>query len=228
MRIVSRNNGTDYFDLIGSIDGHLIMLSMQGSVDLDSERYFALRHDVDGPFDHALKFARAEHENGLRSTYFLHPNRGYFYMDGFLEKCRDLESMGHEVGLHCDALEKWIETGEAGPIERFVFPHLDHLRFAGIRVVGTSAHGSQACKDRGVKAYDIWEESPNKDVGEIPRISLSDYGLDYEAYFLRRDAYVTDSGCRMNDAANRIKEFNKLPAGMLQFLSHPMHWDITK
>jgi hypothetical protein len=61
-----------------------------------------LRHDVDLSLEAALEMARIEHELGVRATYFLMTESGFYNLDSQLGHYaqRQLRNWGHAVGLH--------------------------------------------------------------------------------------------------------------------------------
>jgi hypothetical protein len=61
-----------------------------------------LRHDVDLSLEAALEMARIEHELGVRATYFLMTESGFYNLDSHVghQTLRQLRQWGHAVGLH--------------------------------------------------------------------------------------------------------------------------------
>jgi hypothetical protein len=61
-----------------------------------------LRHDVDLSLEAALEMARLEHELGVRATYFLMTESGFYNLDSQVGRYahRQLRQWGHAVGLH--------------------------------------------------------------------------------------------------------------------------------
>ena len=61
-----------------------------------------LRHDVDLSLDAALELARVEHELGVRATYFLMTESGFYNLESRVgrETLVQLRELGHAVGLH--------------------------------------------------------------------------------------------------------------------------------
>src|SRR5436305_7439061 len=61
-----------------------------------------LRHDVDLSLEAALEMARIEHELGVRATYFLMTESGFYNLDSHVgqQTLRQLREWGHAVGLH--------------------------------------------------------------------------------------------------------------------------------
>lgn len=68
------------------------------------ERCVILRHDIDTSINDALKLARLERELGVTSTYFV-LLRTDAYNPASMESTaaiREIQGMGHEIGLHFD------------------------------------------------------------------------------------------------------------------------------
>ncbi len=61
-----------------------------------------LRHDVDRRPSTALRMAKLEHEEGLRSTYY------FRYVKGIFDPAiiHEISALGHEVGYHYETLSK--------------------------------------------------------------------------------------------------------------------------
>jgi len=61
-----------------------------------------LRHDVDLSLEAALEMARIEHELGVRATYFLMTESGFYNLDSHVGHYaqRQLRNWGHAIGLH--------------------------------------------------------------------------------------------------------------------------------
>ena len=71
-----------------------------------SRRVIGLRHDVDdnpGAFDTALEMARWECDHGYSSTYYLLHGSRYWTADN-LVRALEFEDLGHEVGIHVNAI----------------------------------------------------------------------------------------------------------------------------
>lgn len=63
-----------------------------------------LRHDVDISPEGALKLGKIEKEHGVVSNFFFQLNAGTYQMlsEYCVDICKELQSMGHLVGLHVD------------------------------------------------------------------------------------------------------------------------------
>ena len=70
----------------------------------DTERCVILRHDVDYSLKCSLKFAHIEADLGVSSTYFVLLTSDFYNVasPNCLRILRELQSMGHEIGLHFD------------------------------------------------------------------------------------------------------------------------------
>src|SRR5205807_4619721 len=90
----------------------------------------ALRHDVDDRLESALELARREHARGLRATYFVLHSAPYWEREDLVERLRELQALGHELGWHNDLVTLALVHGR-DPAE-YLRRELDRLRSAGI------------------------------------------------------------------------------------------------
>lgn len=74
----------------------------------DSQKVCFLRHDIDLEMGFAIKLAKIEHDAGIHSSFFVLHTMPYFYQDGFIESCKEIQSLGHEIGLHNSVLSECI------------------------------------------------------------------------------------------------------------------------
>jgi len=208
-----------------------------------------LRHDVDIDLNVAYKFSQIESSLGFRSTYFiLHSAPYYLVNPGNMEVHSNeiipiLKSMQNErhfeIGWHNDLVTLQV-IYNINPVT-FFHNELNWLRSNGIKIYGTAAHGSNYCKTYHYLNYYFFEECSfpvvlnrennifvPKDGKSIKLIKarLSDFNLQYEAYFLNNnkafsDATVTN-GIRWNIG---MLDLNQLqPGDRVIVLLHPIHW----
>ncbi len=103
-----------------------------------------MRHDVDYSLEKALVIARAEAEQGCRSTFYLLHTADYWGDDNFDEWCRELELLGHEVALHVNFVAQWYR-GEIEELDTAIEAATRRLRATGVSVSGWAAHGDPDC-----------------------------------------------------------------------------------
>lgn len=256
MRIISKKTGGEYERLIKDIEAP-VWLFDEYDEQLKSPEMPALyiRHDVDHDLEHALAFARAEASYGIKSTYFLLHTAGYFdYSQQFLDRCKELIDLGHRVGLHNNIITEWLVTGRE-PAAIAAKP-LSFFWKNGIIMSGSSSHGDPMCYRANYINYEIWQECPwpSKHQLSVKQIRMQELLLNYEAYFLHRDYYLSDSGGRWRadmsvhdqrfmsaddqrftveqdgrgaiDPYLVISVYNSKP-GVMQVLAHPVWWEVV-
>jgi hypothetical protein len=199
----------------------------------DSERVIGLRHDVDNSLEPALNFARWEADRGYRSTYFLLHSAAYWTSGRLEEAVREMSELGHEVGIHNNAIAEHVRTGR-DPHE-ILKEATEQLRSYGVTVVGTVAHGDKLCREREFINDELFEEcerfgdelwlggGPHR-IGAIPveRKPLAYHGLEYDSNWLHRPFYASDSGGVWQGEVDRVPHHDF--SGQLHILIHPCWW----
>lgn len=200
----------------------------------------AVRHDVDdneGSWQTALKMARWEHDGGYLSTYFLLHSASYWGRPGFWEGVQEIASLGHEVGIHNNAIATAIRTGRE-PFWILEEAVVDLEETLGTNVVGTVAHGDELCQDRwGLRFVndEIFTECARPNVGKGNRVirgtnlrldpqPLVTFGLLYDSNYLPRKWYVSDSGGSWSQPWQRTVEQFASQEGQLHLNIHPDWW----
>lgn len=168
----------------------------------------AVRHDVDHSIEHAAKFAEWEFRNGFQSTYFLLHSAGYWMNDyaRTMETAQYIADMGHEIGIHNDAIsESYIVQPGGGSLSlacRILQESIGELRDDGFNVVGCADHGGVHNNTA------MWIEC-----------DLSSFGLEYEAYQAHRTAnYISDNRGTWRAPLEHV------PSKQTHVLIHPCHW----
>ncbi len=195
-----------------------------------NSEYLAIRHDVDHRLDLALKMARIEREEGIRSTYYLLPPGDYnsprnYYgsiVDGQIyasaelaEGALELQSLGHEVGLHNDFLQ--LSTLLRRPVAQLIREEIAYFASIGVAVTGSASHGSAFARKHGFTNYEIFVETKERriaravDLGEhgsfeLFSIPMAEAGLSYEAYWVPRQVYISDTGSVLTAGYHRTQE----------------------
>jgi len=147
--------------------------------------------------DRALLMAQIEYSLDIQSTYFVLHTAKYYRSETFIRNCREVQDLGHEVGLHNNILTVAMKTKHRPRtiLER----ELQYLRKNGVKIFGTAAHGDRACREFTYVNYEIFRDCtpPYREERQefrgikLHSLRLDSYGL-YEAYFLPRDHYITD------------------------------------
>jgi len=251
MNITKKTTDMDYIEFIRSIDARIETLHDIAVSPNIVQNTLLIRHDVDHDMDHALGFAKKEAQSGIKATYFLLHTAPYFnYSEQFASQCKELVGLGHDIGLHNNAITTWIINKQNGGIRPIIERPLEFLRKQGIYIKGTSSHGDPLCYKYNYVNYEIWNECPRERKNKalaFESYSLKDFGLDYEAYFVKRDAYLSDSGgiwrgsiktqkttdfsidqkgSKEIDVERFVNAFNQLERNILHLLVHPMWWEI--
>lgn len=219
---------SDYVKIIQAFDGKIMPFPAVWNDPEPKGRRIYLRHDVDQFIGPALDMAKLENEAGIKSTYFLLNTADYWKL--MVNEPKYLQELGHEVGWHNNALSQFYFYNQGSDLKRIIEDALRELRAFGVTIRGTASHGDGHCAELKYINYHIFERAstiplkyPRRD--DHPVFKLIDFGLEYEAYFLKRNLYLTDSGGYFNiDSAEMANKFNTMEDCTLQILCHPEHW----
>lgn len=199
-----------------------------------------LRHDVDNTFQACVDLARWESERGYRSTFFMLHDSPYWNDPGLREGLDEIAGLGHEIGLHVNALAVGLQTGR-DPVE-IVHGSLGRLRSWGHSVTGVVGHGDPVCYLGGHKPGFLNDEmfvecarpamgAPDRELvwrGRSLRIEplpLAEFGLEYESYRAgSRRLQISDSGGRWNKPFDRLCGLYGACTGQVHALIHPFWW----
>lgn len=190
-----------------------------------------LRHDVDNVLAPAVAMAEWEHERSYRSTYFILPSADYWAEKETLQAALEvIAGCDHEIAYHLNAITTAIETGR-DPVE-IVEETLAELRGYGYDVTGVVAHGDAACYTHGFVNDELFTESPRPTYGPPSRmvggvllepVSRSRFGFEYDANWLTRAAYLSDSGGRWSQPFDTVADGFPY-TGQLHCLVHADWW----
>ncbi len=215
------------------------------------ERMIALRHDMDHDLENAVRFAEWEAEHGWRSTYYV------LHSDWYWGSARDrspspfvlrgldrIASLGHEIGVHNNALTLALQTGE-DPI-RILDSVLATLRGHGFEINGSVAHGDPLCRAVGYVNNEIFTECARPELGPADRqltwedpvnrtvrhvrlapVPMADLGLAYEANQVGHTLYLSDTGGKWNVPFAAVEDQLRREGGYLQVLAHPVWWALS-
>lgn len=231
----------DYQTFLDGIQGERILLYeldnlLKGNYHLG--KYLCIRHDTDHSLQKALDMAKWEADNDILATYFVLLDTP----DYKPKLVYEIADLGHEIGYHNNAYYESLR--QEIPVEKILGEQLARLRDDScVLVVGTAAHGDPQVTAQGILNYNVWKHRGGN-------IRLEDFGLQYEAYSLRRDVYLTDSGAKFRgylepmmalfevsewgrSEREAVDYFNDLEVeekkgAVMQLLIHPIWWEMTE
>lgn len=195
----------------------------------------AVRHDCDNVIHPAVDLAKWEAERGYRSTYYILHSSPYWQDKALLQSSLEtIAEHGHCIGIHCDAITVALQTGR-DPIE-VIREAVDELRSYGHEIRSTVAHGHHLCHVARYVNDEIWETCHRPDYGDRERVlkyngravqlrhvSLNTLDLDFDANWIRRGDYLSDSGGHWSQPFDDVA--SAFPSrGQLHLLQHPDWW----
>ena len=193
-------------------------------------RIIGLRHDVDNVIEPAVEMAAWEAERGYRSTYFVLHTAPYWRDKDLLY--RSLEAIvdhGHEIGIHNNALAESVRTGRDP--RSILVEAIVELHMLGHTVKGTVAHGDNDCYGADGKVRfvndELFTDCVRPELGNLDglkREPLASFDLDYDANWLERGAYLSDSSGRWSAPGFDLVEQEFPFPGQLHMLVHPDWW----
>jgi hypothetical protein len=201
-----------------------------------------LRHDIDmNPFK-ALEMADIEKKFNFRSTYYVLATADYYgtIKGGALTRYPEMDYLykelfdkGEEIGIHNDLLTVMI-IDRMDPL-KFMKEEVSHYASIGIPVFGTAAHGSPIARELVVSNFEMFKSFATKDSVTyqekkypIGFLTLKECGLDYEAYHVPYNIYLSEAGGKWNDPHGldgilaTLKESK--PGDRIVILAHPDWW----
>ncbi len=188
----------------------------------------------------ARDMAQMEELYVIRTSYYILQTAPYFgyrrrhclaAYSVVLDLMRDIYDLGHETGDHNDLLSLMI-TNNIQPKSFYIW-WSDVMRQKGMQLIGSASHGSAEARQYGFMNLDIFQgvttgtylSIPDKGVFPLGFLTLEECGLEYEAYSLRKDFYLSEAGGRWKD--NRDPEFylDSISTGKrVIILTHPEWW----
>ena len=106
---------------------------------LERERFVLMRHDVEFSLDDALTIARADHDAGVRSSFFLQLGSDYnIFENDSVPLVREILDLGHDIGLHYDVEQLEMSSAEPADLARRMIDLIE--TFWSTRVWAVSPH----------------------------------------------------------------------------------------
>jgi hypothetical protein len=220
--------------------------------DTGDRKILIIRHDIDHDFQTARKMAEWENKEGIRATYcVLHSAWYYGRLEGksikhtktLLDLTEHLHNLGHEINFHNNLVVTGLRYG-IDPV-RLLNQELEYFSSIGIPIKGSTTHGDELCRDYNFRNYELFIElcgrygGPrtilyNDEGGQktltLCRVSMLDFGLEYESEELYWDVYYTDSGGKLRRRENRNgfrwfgRKEKRKRGRLVGILAHPIWW----
>jgi len=153
----------------------------------DDDFYCVLRHDIDKRINNSVITAKIENEFGIRSTYYAR----YVKKVYDVEKLKQIEALGHEIGFHYETLDK--AKGDFDKALSIFEREISEIR-KDFNIKTICMHGFPLTPWKNV---DIWKKF---DYRRFEIIGEPYLDVDYT-----KTAYFTDTG-RSWDSATRVKD----------------------
>lgn len=167
------------------------------------KKFLILRHDVDFSLDYALKMAKEESKNKIKSTYFILIHGEYY--NPFDKKntkiIKQISNLGHEIGLHYDTSffpkspkkEIKLMVNEIGMLEKIIKN----------KIISVSQHVPSETRE-------IFT-----DLRDAGFIDSKDPEITKQVKYISDSGHYWREGCMCKHVGN----FDKL-----QILTHPIWW----
>jgi hypothetical protein len=195
-----------------------------------------MRHDVDNKIEPAVAFAAWEADRGYRSTYYILHTAPYWSGQGAAEVVAGADRRVRPRDRPPQQRARRRRREPPRPA-RILEDAVDELRGYGYDVRSTVAHGDSLCYGEDGQVRFVNDElfvecarpqlgAPDRDVAgvKIQPIPLAALGFDFDANWVGRGKYLSDSGgCWSNPG------FDDTAAGFpfdgqLHMLVHPCWW----
>jgi len=215
-----------------------------------------LRFDIDDDLRKAVKMADICYSLGINATFFILNTAKYWSSPGLMNELKFMQdSLGQEIGWHNNILTEWIkqqqtlgdfpnEDPKSNWIANAIDIILSRFREHAITIRGSASHGDLLCRKLNYLNYEVFTECPRTQEAvnfppcsfTIPKVSMHDFGFEYEAYHVPYDLYLSESGGREWTARRGESQAVSMPIekslavldsyDRIQILIHPQHWKI--
>jgi hypothetical protein len=226
----------DLAALEGFLDQAAAVVTMEDIYDGTRDAHvIGLRHDCDNEIHSSVQLAAWEAERGYRATYYVLHTAPYWREKMLLRTSLEtIASHGHAIALHNDAITVALETGR-DPIE-VLTEVVEELRGYGHEIRSTVAHGSHVCHIARYVNDEVWDTCERSNYGsrdrvleyqgrkvQLRQVPLRHLGLDFDANWLHRADYLSDSGGMWSQPFDEVAA--AWPTrGQLHLLQHPCWW----
>lgn len=216
-----------------SIDSTLCLTISEIPNLTDSDKWIALKHDVETDVKKAVQIAKIEHAEGIRATFYVQS----YLVDKNIELLRMIQDMGHEVTYHYDVLDS--NAGNMKEALREFSLTVEKFENLGFPVTSVCPHGNPVMNRNG------W--SSNKDFFRDSNVTKSfseifDVVVQGKEKIKSNYVYISDAGFSFkiidditnNDLkksydseVNEMSELIKVSNGSASVIisTHPHRWN---
>lgn len=204
-----------------------------------------LRFDIDDNLSTAIAASHICSEYEIKATFFILNTASYWQNKETWRALKMIQDQGHEIGWHNNVLTEWNKQVGFEPLVSFIHTPLDLMRSHSLTIRGSASHGDPLCRRLNYLNYEVFKECPRTSEAvnfpacqfDIPKVSMHDFGLEYEAYHVPYDLYLSEAGGRgwsgRTTEPRSEWQMQDMPAEELinahdriQILTHPQHWKI--
>lgn len=199
-----------------------------------------LRHDIDDDIEKAVRIAEMEEAVCVRATFFILNTADYWRDERLFDHLRYIQNLGHEIAWHNNIITEWIRSASKMDVSIAIRAILNAFRDNGVNIHGSASHGDALCRRWNYLNYEVFNECPRTEEAKdfpicgfgIPKVNMEDLGLEWEAYHVPYDLYLSESGGKKwtgrvgATSFTSFKESDLQTAKRVQILIHPQWWNI--
>lgn len=188
-----------------------------------------MRHDVDDNLERSVAMAEAEAQYKVKATYFI-LNTAPYWSKGYWDLLRYIESLGHEIAWHNNVITQWLKCDKKKSLDFLIQEVLLEFAEHGFEIKGSASHGDGMCYQYNYVNNQVFTAFPKAGLNGKPneldydQLEMAKYGLDYEAYAISSNVYLSESGKKWR-ALVKEKDLENMD-NRCQILIHPQWWDL--
>ena len=185
----------------------LVVTFEEAMVKGDGASVTIVRHDIDLCLVKALQIAKFEHQNDIKSTFFIMAKNPLYSLEEGKSRTilREIEELGHDIGLHFDPhIYEKDSTQSETALEKHISTELNYL------AQFTSTPPSCLSFHRPSKSFINGS------------INIAGVLNAYSPYFM--EFYISDSS-RFWRCGCPVEAINSNSYGVGQVLTHPLWWN---
>lgn len=166
---------------------------------LSLDRFVLMRHDVEVSLEAAVVVAEADHQAGIRSTFFVQLGADYNLFDAdSVTLVRRLLDLGHDLGLHYDLAQLERGAGEPAVVARRMIELIETFW-----------------------STKVWAASPHLPMRQGRRLAIPGVVDAYDPLYFSDIKYLSDSTQRWREGVVTalLERYRHI-----QLLTHEYHW----